>query len=198
MSGGVDYIVNNTGIPTSEWGKYKPAGVNPDGPSVDFSDLLAGKNQEIADKLTDGAKRTLQRLKANPNSISKRDWMDLTHELNAMGAVSDKDYQGTNMMFHLVPLGDLDNPFPTSADMRNTLDRINQWPGNPLDYLDQWAFSLRKWGAELSWERNPDGTPKYKDVSPVYDQASACGRVSSLIKGLLSADLFAAKQGERS
>ena len=198
MDSGVNYIVNNTGIPTSEWGKYKPAGVNPDGPSVDFSDLLAGKNQEIADKLTDGAKRTLQRLKANPNSISKRDWMDLTHELNAMGAVSDKDYQGTNMMFHLVPLGDVDNPFPTSADMRNTLDRINQWPGNPLDYLDQWAFSLRKWGAELSWERNPDGSPKYKDLSPIYDQASACGRVSSLIKGLLSADLFAAKQGERS
>lgn len=198
MSGGADYIVNNTGIPTWEWGKYKPAGVNPDGPSVDFSDLLAGKNQEIADKLTDGAKRTLQRLKANPNSISKRDWMDLTHELNAMGAVSDKDYQGTNMMFHLVPLGDLDNPFPTSADMRNTLDRINQWPGNPLDYLDQWAFSLKKWGAELSRELNPDGTPKYKDVSPVYDQASACGRVSSLIKSLLSADLSAAKQGERS
>lgn len=198
MSGGVDYIVNNTGIPTSEWGKYKPAGVNPDGPSVDFLDLLAGKNQEIADKLTDGAKRTLQRLKANPNSISKRDWMDLTHELNAMGAVSDTDYQGTNMMFHLVPLGDMDNPYPTSADMRDTLDRINQWPGNPLDYLDQWAFSLRKWGAELSRELNPDGMPKYKDVSPVYDQASACGRVSSLIKGLLSADLFAAKQGERS
>lgn len=198
MTSGVNYIVNNTGIPTSEWGKYKPAGVNPDGPSVDFSDLLSGKNQEIAGKLTDGAKKTLRRLKANPNGISKVEWMDLTHELNAMGAISNTDYQGTNMMFHLVPLGDMDNPFPTSADMRNTLDRINQWPGNPLDYLDQWAFSLRKWGAELSRERNPDGTPKYKDVSPVYDQASACGRVSNLIKGLLSADLFADRQGGRS
>nr|WP_325211243.1 hypothetical protein [uncultured Oscillibacter sp.] len=197
MDTGVNYIVNNTGIPTSEWGKYKPAGVNPDGPSVDFSDLLSGKNQEIADKLTDGAKKTLQRLKANPNAISKVEWMDLMHELNAMGAISDTDYQGTDMMFHLVPLGDVDNPFPTSADMRDTLDRINRWPGNPLDYLDQWAFSLRKWGAELSQERNADGTPKYKDVSPVYDQAAACGRVSNLIKGLLSADLFASKQEGR-
>ena len=160
MDNGVNYIVNNTGIPTSEWGKYKPAGVNPNGPSVDFSDLLSGKNQEIASKLTDGAKKTLQRLKANPNSISKRDWMDLTHELNAMGAISDLDYQGTDMMFHLVPLGDMDNPFPTSEEMRTTLDRINQWPGNPLDYLDQWAFSLRKWGAELSREVGPDGSPK--------------------------------------
>ena len=193
MSGGVDYIVNNTGIPSSEWGKYKPAGVNPDGPPVDFSELLSGKNQEIVSKLTDGAKKTLQRLKDNPNNISKVEWMDLTRELNAMGALSDKDYQGANMLFHLVPLGDLDNPFPTSADMRDTLDRISRWPGNPLDYLDQWAFSLRKWGAELSRERNPDGTPKYRDVSPVYDQASACGRVSSLIKGLLSADLFASR-----
>ena len=195
MDAGVNYIVNNTGIPTSEWGKYKPAGVNPDGPSVDFSDLLSGKKQEIADKLTDGAKKTLQRLKANPNAISKVEWMDLMHELNAMGAISDIDYQGTNMMLHLVPLGDMNNPFPPSVDMWDTLDRINRWPGNPLDYLDQWAFSLKKWGAELSWERNFDGTPKYKDLSPIYDQASACGRVSNLIKGLLSADLFSSKQG---
>ena len=193
MDAGVKYIVNNTGIPTSEWGKYKPAGVNPDGPSVDFSDLLSGKNQEIVSKLTDGAKKTLQRLKANPNFISKRDWMDLTHELNAMGAISDLDYQGTDMMFHLVPLGSVDNPYPTSADMRDTLNQINRWPGNPLNHLDQWAFSLNKWGAELSWERNFDGTPKYKDLSPIYDQASACGRVSNLIKGLLAADIFASR-----
>ena len=193
MDSGVNHIVNNTRIPTSEWGKYKPAGVNPDGPSVDFSDLLSGKNQEIAGKLTGGAKKTLQRLKANPNAISKVEWMDLMHELNATGAISDTDYQGTDMMFHLVPLGDMDNPFPASADMRDTLDRINRWPGNPLDYLDQWAFSLKKWGAELSWERNSDGTPKYKNLSPVYDQASACGRVSNLIKGLLAADIFASR-----
>ena len=197
MDAGVNYIVNNTGIPSSEWGKYKPAGVNPDGPSVDFSDKKKKKNQEIVSKLTSGAKKTLQRLKDSPNNISKVEWMDLMHELNAMGAVSDTDYQGTDMMFHLVPLGDVNNPFPTSADMRDTLDRINQWPGNPLDYLDQWAFSLKKWGAELSRELNPDGTPKYKDVSPIYDQASACGRVSNLIKGLLSADLFADKRGGR-
>lgn len=193
MDAGVKYIVNNTGIPTSEWGKYKPAGVNPDGPSVDFSDLLSGRNQEIVSNLTDGARKTLQRLKANPNSVSKVEWMDLAHELNAMGAISDTDYQGTDMMFHLVPLGDMNNPFPTSADMRNTLDRISQWPGNPLDYLDQWAFSLKKWGTELSWERNFDGSPKYKDLSPIYDQASACGRVSNLIKGLLAADIFASR-----
>ena len=197
MDSEVNYIVNNTGIPTSEWGKYKPAGVNPDGPSVDFSELLSGKNQEIVSKLTDGAKKTLQRLKTNPNSISKRDWMDLTHELNAMGAISDLDYGWTRADFHFIPLGDMDNPFTTTEQLRETMGRINQWPGNPLDYLDQWAFSLKKWGAELSRELNPDGTPKYKDVSPIYDQASACGRVSNLIKGLLSADLFAGKQGGR-
>jgi len=191
MDSGVNYIVNNTGVPTSEWGKYKPAGVNPGGPSVDFSELLSGKNQEIAGKMTDGAKRTKKKKKSNPNSISKVEWMDLMHELNAMGAVSDTDYQGTNMLLHLVPLGDLDNPFPISADMRDTLDRINQWPGNPLDYLDQWAFSLKKWGGELSTERDRDGSPKYKDVSPVYEQAAACGRVANLIRSLLAADAWA-------
>ena len=32
-----------------------------------------------------------------------------------------------------------------------------------------------------------------KDLSPIYDQASACGRVSNLIKGLLAADIFASR-----
>ena len=45
----------------------------------------------------------------------------------------------------------------------------------------------------MSWERNFDGSPKYKDLSPIYDQASACGRVSNLIKGLLAADIFASR-----
>ena len=64
-----------------------------------------------------------------------------------------------------------------------------------MNHLDQWAFSLKKWGTELSWERNFDGSPKYKDLSPIYDQASACGRVSNLIKGLLAADIFASRWG---
>ena len=141
MDAGVKYIVNNTGIPTSEWGKYKPAGVNPDGPSVDFTDLLSGENQKIVSKLTDGAKKTLQRLKSNPNSISKMEWMDLMHELNAMGVVSDTDYTWTRVDFHLIPLGDKENPFPLSKDMRETLlSGGSQWSGNPLNHLDQWAF----------------------------------------------------------
>ena len=31
--------------------------MNPDGPSVDFSDLLSGENQKIVSKLTDGARK---------------------------------------------------------------------------------------------------------------------------------------------
>ena len=183
----MNYIVNNTGIPTSEWGKYKPAGVNPDGPSVEFSDLLSDKNQEIVNKLSDGSKATLRRLKSNPNSISKREWMDLTSELNRMGVISDTDYVGSNSLFHFVPLGDMDNPYTLTDDMRTTLDRINQWPCNPLNNLDQWAFSLRKWATVLSMERNSDGTPKYQSVAQIERQASSCSKVSALIKDLLKA-----------
>ena len=183
----MDYIVNNTGIPTSEWGKYKPAGVNPDGPSVEFLDLLSGKDQEIVNKLSDGSKAVLQRMKSNPNFISKREWMDLTSELNRMGVISDTDYTGSNSLFHFVPLGDMDNPYTLTDDMRTTLDRINQWPGNPCESYDLWAFSLRKWAAALSMERNPDGTPKYQSVAPIERQASSCSKVSALIKDLLKA-----------
>ena len=183
----MDYIVNNTGIPTSEWRKYKPAGVNPDGPSVEFSDLLSDKNQEIVNKLSDSSKAALQRLKSNPNFISKREWMDLTSELNRMGVISDTDYTGSSALFHFVPLGDMDNPYTLTDDMRTTLDRINQWPGNPFENYDMWAFSLRKWATVLSMERNPDGTPKYQSVAPIQQQASSCSKVSALIKDLLKA-----------
>ena len=188
----MDYIVNNTGIPSSQWGQYKPAGMNPDGPSLDFSTLLSkeGAAKTLIDQLSGGAKRTLQQLKSAPNSISKRDWMDLMHELNAMGAISDKDYQQSSFSLRLVPIADREgNTYAMSQDMRDMLDRTGRWSGNPLEYLDDWAFSLKKWGALLSTQRSPDGTPQYQDVSPVYRQSSACTRVSGLIRGLLSAGL---------
>ena len=65
--------------------------------------------------------------------------------------------------------------------------------GKSLEPPGPVGLSLKKWGTELSWERNFDGSPKYKDLSPIYDQASACGRVSNLIKGLLAADIFASR-----
>ncbi len=197
----MDYIVNNTGIPSSEWGKYKPAGTKTT--TVDFSALASGESgegelKEIISKLSDGSRATLKRLKFNPNFISKREWLDLTTELNHMGVLSDTDYMAADGLFQLVPLGDIENPYTLTDDMRTTLDRVHQWPGNPFEHLDTWAFSLRKWASVLSLERAPDGTPRYQDFSPIYDQASACDRVSNLIKGLLSADLFTAKQGGRS
>jgi len=71
--------------------------------------------------------------------------------------------------------------------MRTALERVHQWPGNPFEHMDLWAFSLRKWAASLALERNSDGTLKYQDLSPVHDQASACGRVSGLVRDLLKA-----------
>lgn len=185
----MDYIVNNTGIPSSEWGRYKPAGVNPDGPSMDFNSLVSneGDAKAFVEKLSGESKKTLRKLKNAPNSIGKREWADLMRELNAMGAVSDRDYTWSGACLRLIPLGDsLENAYTLTADMRDMLDRTSQWPGNPLEYLDMQAFAMRKWGAVLSAERNPDGTPKYKDVSPVYDQAAACTRVSGFLKDLLS------------
>ena len=186
----MDYIVNNTGIPSSEWWKYKPAGTSS---TMDFSALAktaeGGEGgltkDDIVAKLSDGSKATLRRLKSNPNFISKREWMDLTSELNRMGVISDTDYMGSDALFHLVPLGDMDNPYTLTGDMRTALDKINQWPGNPFENYDMWAFSLKKWATVLSMERNPDGTPKYQSVDPIQKQASSCSLVSGLVKDLL-------------
>jgi len=98
----MDYIVNNTGIPSSEWGKYKPAGTKTT--TVVFSALASaedgeGKLKEIVSKLSDGSRATLKRLKSNPNFISKREWLDLTTELNHMGVLSDTDYTAAGGLF---------------------------------------------------------------------------------------------------
>jgi len=109
----MDYIVNNTGIPSSEWGKYKPAGTK--STTVDFTALAKsadgeGELKELVSRLSDGSRATLKRLKSNPNFISKRKWLDLTTELNHMGVVSDADYMAAGGLFQLVPIGDLDIP----------------------------------------------------------------------------------------
>ena len=135
---------------------------------MDFTDLLSGENQKIVSKLTDGARKTLQRLKSNPNSISKMEWMDLMHELNAMGAVSDTDYTWTRVDFHLIPLGDKENPFPLSKDMRETLlSGGSQWSGNPLNHLDQWAFSLKNGGRSCPGSGISTGVPNTR-TSPRF------------------------------
>lgn len=191
---GVDYnhIVNNTGIPSSEAWKYRPAGTKTT--TVDFAALAKaaadGQGDELKDiisKLSDGSKATLRRLKYNPNFISKMEWMNLTSELNKMGVLSDSDYSWARVDLHMVPIGDMDNPYSTTSDFRDTLNQLSQWSGNPFEHLDLWAFSLRKWAASLSMERNPDGTPKYRNFSPIQEQASACDRVSGLVKALTRA-----------
>lgn len=52
-----------------------------------------------------------------------------------------------------------------------------------------------EWGKYKPAGVNPDGTPRYKDVSSIYAQTAACGRVSNLMKGLLPAELFSSKRG---
>ena len=187
----MDCIVNNTGIPTSEWSKYRPAGT--ESPTLDFAALAkaagngGGELQDIVSKLSDSSRTVLKRLKNHPDSISKMEWMNLTHELNQMGVLSDSDYTQTRVSFRLVPLGDMDNPYTSTEDFRSALTQLEQWPANPFEQMDLWAFSLRKWASELSMERNPDGTPKYRDLSPIQNQASACDRVSGLVKELMGA-----------
>lgn len=159
---------------------------------MDFSALASGEDgegelKEIVSKLSDGSRATLKRLKSNPNYISKREWLDLTTELNHMGVLSDTDYMAADCLFQLVPIGDMDNPYTLTDDMRTALDRVHQWPGNPFEHLDLWSFSLRKWAAVLSMERNPDGSAKYQTVAPIQKQATSCSIVSALVKNLLKA-----------
>lgn len=190
---GVDYnhIVNNTGIPSSEAWKYRPAGTKT--ATVDFATLAKtaadgkGELEDIVSKLSDKSKATLRRLKYNPNFISKVEWMDLTSELNKMGVLSDSDYSWARVDLHMVPIGDMDNPYSTTADFRDASNQLSQWSGNPFQHLDMWAFSLRKWATALSMERNSIGTSKYQNYSPIQEQASACDRVSGLVKALTRA-----------
>lgn len=147
-------------------------------------DRVEGVYQQLSDR----SKDVLSKLK-DGGQVEKDAWKGLCKELLDLGQITESEYTCSNLDYRLIPLGCHDASgnfvkYSNTADMVRASRSLAQWPGDPLNMLDSWSFMLSKWGMQLAAEYNPDGTPKYRDITPVSDQASACNKVKELIHSL--------------
>ncbi len=141
-------------------------------------------------QLSDRSKDVLSKLK-DGGEVEKDAWKGLCKELLDLGQLTESEYECSNLDYRLIPLGCHDASgnfvkYSNTADMVLASRSLCQWPGQPLNMLDNWSFMLTKWGNQLATEKNPDGTPKYRDLTPISNQASACKKVMELINSLVA------------
>ena len=139
-------------------------------------------------QLSDQSKDVLSKLK-DGGQVEKDAWKGLCKELLDLGQITESEYACSNLDYRLIPLGCHDASgnfvkYSNTADMVRASRSLAQWPGDPLNMLDSWSFMLSKWGMQLAAEYNPDGAPKYRDLTPISNQASACDKVKELIHSL--------------
>lgn len=142
----------------------------------------------VYQQLSDQSKDVLSKLK-DGGQVKKDTWKGLCKELLDLGQITESEYACSNLDYRLIPLGCHGASgnfvkYSNTADMVRASRSLAQWPGDPLNMLDSWSFILSKWGMQLAAEYNPDGTPKYRNLTPVSDQASACNKVKELIHSL--------------
>lgn len=142
----------------------------------------------VYQQLSDQSKDVLSKLK-DGGQVEKDAWKGLCKELLDLGQITESEYACSNLDYRLIPLGCHDAngnfvKYSNTADMVLASRSLAQWPGDPLNMLDTWSFMLTKWGNQLATEQNLDGTPKYRDLTPISNQASACKKVMELINSL--------------
>lgn len=165
--------------------------------SVSFATALqaeqsaAPTKQELLEALSERSRKVLELLKSG-GQVQKEDWTALMGELRDSGAITQEEYDWTNFELILSPIPvkqdgqvGLISSGDRGDEYRETLRQFEQWPGDPLEYLDMWLLALKKEKGLLEVEyRNQPG---YHAASlSAFDlQASACGKVAGLIRDLL-------------
>lgn len=157
------------------------------------------------DQLSTASKGVLDRMKAGQTDISQDEWTNLCRELKEAGLITESDFLYTRADLRIVPIGYLDRNGNTVLYDSNLMPggllemnsrynncsglskttTVNDWSGDPLQYLDKWIESLRMWRSDLASQRNEDGTRRYDDFSPISNNIDSCQKVSNLVKMLM-------------
>ena len=160
----------------------------------------------LYDLLSAVSKDVLYRVKAGQTDITQDEWTDLCRELKDAGIITEADFVRTRSNLRIVPIGYVDGngdrvlygniPVLSSGllgagdhtDGYSGLSKtwtVNDWSGDPLQHLDEWIESLRKWRADLATQRSSDGTRTYGDLSPIERDINSCQKVNNLVRDLL-------------
>ena len=154
----------------------------------------APTKQELLEALSERSKEVLALLKSG-GQVEKEDWTALMQELRDTGAITQEEYDWTNFELILSPIPTGKDGKPVSglihrgdreAEYWETLRQFEQWPGNPLDYLDMWLLSLKKERGLLDLEYRNQLGHDMSAFSGFDKQANACNKVTGLIRDLLA------------
>ena len=157
--------------------------------------------------LSPSSKNVLERLNTGKNDITKDEWMGLSKELKDAGLITESDFHYSRADGHLIPIGYYDEsgnfvkydtpPMlveelrtlskmfqSSSVSSREAWQLVDDWTGDPFEYLDSWVSELYSWRSDLARMRAADGSPKYNNFTPITDQINSCQKVVALVKDL--------------
>ena len=161
--------------------------------------------RDLLPKLTPASRDVLDRMEAGKKDVSPDEWTALCKELEALGAITEEDFQSTRADFHIIPFGYEDeNGNFVQYDMSMLTDELlnlyygqrpgadglwaclnaDSWRGDPLAYLDNWMESLYSWRSDMARAKNEDGTQKFDNFSPITNRINSCQKVADLVKAL--------------
>ncbi|MDE6281192.1 MAG: hypothetical protein K2M15_05295 [Oscillospiraceae bacterium] len=139
------------------------------------------------DRLSDGSKAVLGRLKAGAADISKSEWDGLRRELKELGLITEAEYFYTHP--DIVVLGKAEDFQDGGVVVVSDGPAVSfgyktaEWTGDPFQYLDLWLELLR--GERDLWAEAARQHGKPLDISPRTRQIEAHEKVSDLVKGLI-------------
>lgn len=143
--------------------------------------------QAAYDRLSDGSRAVLGRLKAGAADITKGEWDDLRRELKEQGLISEAEYFYTHP--DIVVLGKAEDfqdggVVVVSEGPAVSFDSLaTEWTGDLFQYLDQWLELLRR--QRDLWAEAAQQYGKPLDISPRTHQIEAHEKVSGLVRDLM-------------
>lgn len=138
------------------------------------------------DRLSEGSRAVLGRLKAGAADITRGEWNDLRRELKEQGLISEAEYFYTHP--DIVVLGKAEDfqdggVTVVSEGPAVSFDSLaTEWTGDLFQYLDQWLELLRQ--QRDLWAEAAQQYGKPLDISPRTHQIEAHEKVSGLVREL--------------
>lgn len=142
--------------------------------------------QAAYDRLSEGSRAVLGRLKAGAADITRGEWNDLRRELKEQGLISEAEYFYTHP--DIVVLGKAEDfqdggVTVVSEGPAVSFDSLaTEWTGDLFQYLDQWLELLRQ--QRDLWAEAAQQYGKPLDISPRTHQIEAHEKVSGLVREL--------------
>lgn len=160
----------------------------------------------VLDKLSDSSVQLLKRMKDGSKNVNYDEWAGLLRELRDMGAITKDDYAwapkgGCEYVpasggILCIPKGDI-VPIPVvpgimqcgpeETNIDQMLDGLCDWPGDPLEKLENLALYMRKWIGILDVSQDSEGNPGSWYSGPYATCEAANLNVLKTIRELMAA-----------